>query len=140
LCDEDFFIHLCAHLYKEATTLPWIEMRRDMTLYKYCDIYMLLSEMPDEKLDRIFERANALGMEKICAYCILETMDLFDMNNKLTYDRAVSALIGDPDFCLKVISPKDKKKLIYKTASATERFFMSSRADDLMEVNANEKA
>ncbi|MBE6576924.1 MAG: hypothetical protein E7653_02140 [Ruminococcaceae bacterium] len=140
LCDEDFFIHLCAHLYKEATTLPWIEMRRDMTLYKYCDIYMLLSEMSDEKLDRIFERAYALGMEKICAYCILETMDLFDMNNKLAHDRATSALVGDTDFCLKVISPKDKKNLIYKTASATERFFMSSRADDLKEVNVNEKA
>ena len=40
---DDFFIHLCAHLYKEATTLPWVEMRRDMTLYKYCDIYMLLN-------------------------------------------------------------------------------------------------
>ena len=41
LGDEDFFLHLCAHLYKEATTLPWIEMHRDMTLYKYCDIYII---------------------------------------------------------------------------------------------------
>ena len=44
LDDAGFFIHLCAHLYKEATTLPWIEMHRDMTLYKYCDIHMMLEE------------------------------------------------------------------------------------------------
>lgn len=41
---EDFFVHLCSHLYKEATTLPWVEMMRDMTLYKYCDMYMLLND------------------------------------------------------------------------------------------------
>ena len=140
LCDEDFFIHLCAHLYKEATTLPWIEMHRDMTLYKYCDIYMLLSEISDKKLEHIFDRANKFGMEKICAYCILETIELFDIDNEFARLKATSALANDTDFCLTVISPKDKKKLIYKTASATERFFMSSRADDLMEVNANEKA
>jgi len=40
----DFFIHLCCHLYKEATTLPWIQMNRDMTLYKYLDIYLLLHD------------------------------------------------------------------------------------------------
>ena len=34
LDDADFFIHLCTHLYKEATTLAWIKMHRDMTLYK----------------------------------------------------------------------------------------------------------
>ena len=42
LDDADYFIHLCSHLYKEATTLPWVEMKRDMTLYKFADIYMLL--------------------------------------------------------------------------------------------------
>lgn len=38
LCKEDFFIHLCGHLYKEASTLPWVQMKRDMTLYKYAAV------------------------------------------------------------------------------------------------------
>ena len=51
---DDFFVHLCSHLYKEATTLPWIEMKRDMTLYKYCDIYMLLNDASKEEVDFLF--------------------------------------------------------------------------------------
>ena len=140
LDDADFFIHLCAHLYKEATTLPWIEMHRDMTLYKYCDIYMLLSEMTDAQVQRIFARAKDLGMEKICAYTILETIGLFDMDNIFAYEISRVTLENDPDFCLKVVSPKDKKILIYQTPDVTERFFIESRANDLKEVSGDEKA
>jgi len=139
LCDSDFFIHLCAHLYKEATTFPWIEMHRDMTLYKYCDIYMLLSEMSDSHIRKIFERANALGMDKACAYAILETIDLFDMPHTLAYEFATGVLKDDPTFCRKVVNPKDKKTLLYQTASASDRFFMESRAADLKEIPYDEK-
>ena len=139
LSDADFFIHLCAHLYKEATTLPWIEMHRDMTLYKYADIYMLLSELSVKQLKGIFERAKAFDMEKICAYAILETIGLFDVDNIFVYDIAKAALSDDIDFCLKVVSPKDKKNFTYKTADVNERFFMESRAKDLKEVEINEK-
>lgn len=140
LDDADFFIHLCAHLYKEATTLPWIEMHRDMTLYKYCDIYMLLSEMSDKQLQGIFDRAKELGMEKICAYTILETMGLFDIDNAFADHIARTFLADDPDFCLKIVSPKDKKTLMYQTSDVTERFFMESRANDLKEVISCENA
>ncbi len=139
LDDSDFFIHLCAHLYKEATSLPWIEMHRDMTLYKYCDIYMLLSDMSYKQLNNIFERAKALNLEKICAYAILETNDLFDIGNSTASKIAKSILETDPDFRLRVISPKDRKMFIYRTNSATDRFFMDSRKRDLMEVYHYEK-
>ena len=69
---EDFFVHLCAHLYKEATTLPWVEMMRDMSLYKYCDIYMIIDDAPMEYVDFLFKRATHLGMDKICAFAILQ--------------------------------------------------------------------
>lgn len=140
LNDADFFIHLCAHLYKEATTLPWIEMHRDMTLYKYCDIYLLLSEMTDAQLRRVFVRASKLGMTKICAYAILETMGLFDMDNPLAHSISQAVLKDDPGFCLKVVSPKDKKLLMYQAIDVTERFFMESRRNDLREVNSYEGA
>lgn len=138
LDDVDFFIHLCAHLYKEATTLPWIEMHRDMTLYKYCDIYLLLSEMTNFQMQRIFARAAELDMEKICAYAILETMGLFNVKNTFAYSISTGVLEVDPDFCLKVVSPKNKKTLIYQTKDVTERFFMESRANDLKEISKNE--
>ena len=37
----DFILHLCAHLYKEATVMAWVEMGRDQSLYKYADLYLL---------------------------------------------------------------------------------------------------
>lgn len=139
LDDADFFIHLCAHLYKEATTLQWIKMHRDMTMYKYCDIYMLLSEMTDAQLQKIFARAEELDMKKVCAYTILETIKLFDMDKPLAYGLSHTALEDDPGFCLRIVSPENKKVLMYQTTDVTERFFMESRANDLVEVKQNEK-
>lgn len=131
---EDFFIHLCAHLYKEATTLPWIEMHRDMTLYKYCDIYMLLSEMTDIDVDRVFTRAKELDMEKICAYAILSTAELFDIDATKAIKLSEKALDNDQNFLFRVINPKEKKTLIYQTKDITERFFLENRSEDLEEV------
>ena len=134
LCDEDFFIHLCAHLYKEATTLPWIKMGRDMTLYKYCDIYMLLTQSSDEQMQRIFQRSLDLGLEKVCAYTILETMELFELNNTWINRWATQALADAPDFRLQVTAPAEKKIFQYQTPNASKRFFMKSRITDLKEI------
>lgn len=134
LSKDDFFIHLCAHLYKEATTLPWVEMHRDMTLYKYCDIYMLLSEMKDRDIEAVFTRAKELKMEKVCAYTIAEALDLFDIDFGRAKILSESVLEDDKDFILKVVSPRDKKILKYQTVNATKRFFMEDRAADLKEV------
>jgi hypothetical protein len=134
LCDEDFFIHLCAHLYKEATTLPWIKMGRDMTLYKYCDIYMLLAQNSDEQMQRILQRALQLGLEKICAYAILETMELFELNNTWINQWAIQTLTDEPNFRLQVTAPTEKKMFQYQTPNASKRFFMKSRITDLKEV------
>lgn len=130
----DFFIHLCSHLYKEATTLPWIEMRRDMTLYKYCDIYLLLSGMTDFEFETLQKRAKELGMEKICAYAIYETAELFDVLDSKIAEESKKVLEDDKNFMRRVISPKDKKVFLYKTDDITKRFFMEDRKRDLTEV------
>ena len=85
------------------------------------------------------ERAKALNLEKICAYAILETNDLFDIGNSTASKIAKSILETDPDFRLRAISPKDRKMFIYQTRSATDRFFMDSRKNDLVEVYHYEK-
>ena len=134
LSKDDFFIHLCTHLYKEASTLPWIEMQRDMTLYKYCDIYMLLSEMKDSDIESVFIRAKELGLEKACAYAVLEALELFDMDFFKAKNLSEAILENEKDFILKVVSPKDKKILKYQTVDVTKRFFMNNRVADLKEV------
>lgn len=83
LCPTDFMIHLCLHLYKEATVSSWVKMNRDQSLYKYCDIYLLIHEWMD------FQYANMLAQEiKLCAverecyYALAGTKALFDIHNE----------------------------------------------------------
>ena len=135
---DDFFVHLCSHLYKEATTLPWVEMMRDMTLYKYCDIYMLLNDADKEHIDFLFERAVKLGMEKVCAFAVLHTAELFKFRNQYAIEVAKKALGYDMDFIHRIVSPRDKKELIFTKRSVTERFFADDRKDLLEEVKKNE--
>ena len=134
LCDKDFFLHLCAHLYKEATTLPWIKMGRDMTLYKYCDIYMLLTQSSDDQMQQILQRSLDLGLEKVCAYAILETIELFEMDKTRIAQWAIETLANEPNFRLQVTSPAEKVIFQYQTQNASKRFFMKSRITDLKEV------
>ena len=124
---EDFFIHLCSHLYKEATTMPWIEMKRDMTLYKYCDIYMLLSNMDKDETSKMLMRAKELSMEKICAFAILQTAKLFELKNTVAINMSEEILRDDALFIHTVFSPKEKKKLVYEKKDIRERFFSNNR-------------
>ena len=126
---SDFFIHLCGHLYKEATTLPWIEMMRDMTLYKYCDIYMLLDDLTESETNAMFIRAKELEMDKICAFAILQTMALFEVGNVAAANEALNVLKNDGEFLHRVISPKDKKNYVYKEKNIVSRFFADRRKD-----------
>lgn len=134
LGEEDFFIHLCSHLYKEATTLPWVEMMRDMTLYKYCDMYMLLDGAAGEYLESLFKRAKILGMEKICAFAVLQTAELFKFENAYAITVAKRVLRDDPNFIHRVVSPKEKKWFVYRERGIAERFFADNRIVLLEEV------
>lgn len=140
LCKEDFFIHLCAHLYKEATTYPWIRMRRDMSLYKYMDIYLLLHEYTADQIQNIFTRASELGVDKVCAYTILEVDDLFDSGNLAATSAAKTILEKDPEFRLRVYDPERKTSLVYQVHSASDRFFAADRTTLLKEVVYDEEA
>jgi len=131
----DFFVHLCGHLYKEATTLPWIEMGRDMTLYKYCDIYMMLDGMNTKETEELFDRARIYGMEKICAFAVLQTNALLAFKNELAVSKAKKILKDDKDFLHTVVAPKEKKELVYSERSIKKRFFSKKRIGLLKEKN-----
>ncbi len=130
----DFFVHLCSHLYKEATTLPWVEMMRDMTLYKYCDIYMLLNNISREETYWLFERARKTGMDKICAFAVIQTAGLFDFKNSCAVTIAHEVLKSEPEFVHTIISPKEDKRYIFKEKDLSERLFAENRKELLEEV------
>lgn len=132
LDEVDFFLHLCVHLYKEATTLPWIAMMRDMTLYKYGDLAWLLHEAGDPMADRVFERAYELGLEKPCAFAILQTACMIPVST-YAVETAKKVLLFDPGFLHRVYSPQDKKVYRYTEEDIKERFFTNHRVRLLKE-------
>ena len=134
LRSDDFFVHLYSHLYKEATTLPWVEMMRDMTMYKYCDIYMLLSDAPNGKIDCLFNRAKELEMEKVCAFAVFQMSRLFLFENMYAVSVAEEILNSDPMFIHSIISPKEKKEYVFTQRDIEKRFFADNRKKLLQEV------
>ena len=119
--------------------MPWVKMKRDMTLYKYCDIYYLLSELNDKQITGIFNRAKDLSMEKICAYAVLQTSELFDLNQDYAVHMAKEILKDDPEFIHTVVSPSEKKMYVYICKDISERFFENDRVSLLMEVSGSAK-
>ena len=65
LCPEDFIIHLCCHLYKEATVVNWVKDRRDLMLYKFSDINVFLHTFRNEDFfAKLVDRIHELKLEK----------------------------------------------------------------------------
>ena len=124
----DFLLHLCVHLYKEATTMPWIRMKRDMTLYKYCDIYAMLNNFNGD-FESLLERAKANSMEKELSYCINSVQSLFAVK----YD--IFADLLSNDYSLDdVVSPREKKIYRYRESDPVKRFFSKDRTKLLEET------
>lgn len=133
LGQTDFFIHLCAHLYKEATTLPWIKMNRDLTLYKFCDIYMELCILSNPDIDNIFHRAEEMGVADICACVILWTEQLIPANHTHGIEAANAQLAGKTDLLNTVFDPAGKKQFLYTEPDIRKRFFAPDRSKLLTE-------
>ena len=130
----DFFIHLCAHLYKEASTMPWIEMKRDMTLYKYCDIYIMISDFSETNVERLFRRAEQLNLINECCFAIIQSCRLFSNEKNIAFKWASEHLAENEEYIHTVISPSENKKYIFDTKDIQKRFFSNDRRSMLKEV------
>lgn len=127
----DFLIHLCAHLYKEATTLPWVRMKRDMTFYKYCDIYLLLETLTPNEEAHLLSQARVLGLEKELAYCLWSLNSFFRLTTKELTHYIRSRNNADLDL---VVAPTEKKSYYYTETDPKKRFFKRDRVSLLREV------
>lgn len=115
LSDTDFFIHLCAHLYKEATTFAWVEKGNDLLLYKFVDLYFLMSlwfsrkSFCKELTDRIIE----YGLQNECYYALSNTAGLFQIH-QLQLDELLDDIKPKNTTYLKTVKlPVQKKEYTY---------------------------
>ncbi|HBR32187.1 MAG TPA: hypothetical protein DD733_08920 [Clostridiales bacterium] len=139
LSPEDFIIHLCLHLYKEASVMAWVEMSRDLSLYKFCDIYLLVYKwMNEEFFKRLKRRINELNFGKECFYAFVYTKKLFNIKNRCL-DRLISDIKPKNTAFLKEIIQPEENKVYRHKKSLTDWIFINNRRSYLYEVK-NETA
>jgi hypothetical protein len=70
LSPGDNIIQLCCHLYKEATLMMWISDLRDLTIYKFADLYLYITKAGDDIDWKVLTtRIKGYGIEKVIYYC-----------------------------------------------------------------------
>ncbi len=129
LSSIDFFLHLCAHLYKEATTISWVQMKRDMTFYKFCDLYMLLYEMSEEQCLALISVARERELFKEFLYCMNAILCFFGHQKRIR--DCVLFIYGNigtmpSDFSC-VSAPAENKRYRYRETDIVKRFFAKDR-------------
>lgn len=134
LDNVDFLLHLCAHLYKEATVMSWVEMGRDISLYKYCDIYLYLNKfMSDTYSDKLIQRIEEIGLNKECYYTLYYMKELFGVNNSLL-DKVLEKIRPDEsDFMYQIIDPQNRKTYSFDM-KYSDWVFCSNRRELLNEA------
>lgn len=106
----DFLIHLCAHLFKEATTYTWVAWGRDLSLYKFTDLYLLLRRQFDTaaRCEELSRRIVLYGMQKECYYALYYTAFLFSLRADC-WDKLLLTIRPDDTAYLKEIYRPDNR-------------------------------
>jgi len=134
LSSVDFFIHLCCHLFKEATTYDWVVDRRDLELYKFNDISMFLQKKGDEKFFKeLMIKVKEYGVENECYFSLKNTLYIFP---KLETIKGVKEFLNEIEpnnlkFMKEIIYPRSQKVYFY-----SEEFldwFMSNNRISLLQ-------
>jgi hypothetical protein len=75
---DDRFLDLCAHLYKEATSLHFIEDKQDLQLSKFLDIAVVAQDFTPTAWEAFLKRVGEYGAESIAYYSLHFTAVLFE--------------------------------------------------------------
>lgn len=136
LGEEDFLIQLCVHLYKEAAVYNWVRMGRDLSLYKFLDLYLYLLEKGNAAFfGRLLERIRGYGLEGACSYALCGTAELFPGIRAEGLGDLLETLAPYAEREMdRVVRPENKK--VYRwLIPFPERVFCSGREEYLRETD-----
>lgn len=134
LSTPNFIIHLCCHLYKEATTIYWVKNHRDLQLYKFSDINVIMRKYMNDTFARtLAEVIIQNGLCKECYYTLYNAKEIFP---NLGADKAYEMLLMmiKPDnlsYMKEIIDPINKKTYVYSN-SFVEWFENKNRYSSLV--------
>lgn len=132
----DFLIHLCCHLYKEATTYDWVARRRDLMLYKFSDINVFLHEFGcKDYCSKLLSRIRQFGVEQECYYTFENSSIIYPKINSIEgFDGLMKELKPtDLGFMQQIIYPRENKRFKYDM-DFEDWFFCPNRIAQLEEI------
>lgn len=131
---EDFLIHLCVHLYKEATVFQWVEMGRDLSIYKFLDIYVYYRRHVEEQWEEVLvKRIKDFKLEIPCYYALYYTGILFETMIFNGILNRIGKFDTYKDGLNQVYDPVEKKLYKYRK-DFMKRLFDGHREQQLEEI------
>jgi len=133
----DFIIHLCCHLYKEATTYDWVRLRRDLMLYKFSDMNAFLHKYGNHGyFDELIKRVKFFGVEKECYYSFENSSVIYPKLNEIDGFTAMKKNLQpfDLNFMKQIVYPREKK-LFQHNMDFANWFFCPDRIAQLEEIS-----
>lgn len=135
----DFILHLCAHLYKEASVMAWVRMNRDLAMYKYLDLYWLIQDWSDDDYNQLLIVAHEADLEWDLYYALYGTRELFGMTSA-PLDQMLEYLElcypGIEQILHQVFDPSNGRVYRYTNTDLTRRLFMAQRISGLVPDNS----
>jgi len=137
LDNTDFLIHLCIHLYKEATNVQWVLYHADLNLIKFCDVReYVLAIQKDLNPAHLCERTKQLGAKEAVFYTFYYLDYLY--GEQFTQRFIQDIEISDRDYLGKYGSLDYDTAQIWRK-SFYDRFFALNNMDELQETSKLEK-
>lgn len=133
LNEIDFLIHICIHLYKEATNVEWVYLHAELNLIKFCDLREYTLSIVD-KLDwtELSVRAKELGADDAVFYSYYYLDFIYGERFTDNFTRQLG--ITDISYMEKY-GEKDYQGAKVWKKSFTERFFSLSNKDEITEIS-----
>lgn len=131
----DFLLHLCAHLYKEASVFQWVKMGRDLSLYKFLDVRLFWDAyMTQEYFSVLVNRVTQYGLQDAFNYTFFYLSNLwgFDDEQLNEYLRKMDSHISDVMNTVYDLETKVKYSYI---DNLNDRIFNDSHRNNLIKYN-----
>jgi len=132
---SDFMIHLCCHLFKEATVYNWVEMERDLSLYKFADIDLLLNEWKTHGFFvELADRVCQYNLNRECYYSLLRTVEIYNLQDFRINNLLKNIIPPNTEYLTQIIQP-EKNKIFRYDMPYIEWLFYSGRKEKLYETS-----
>lgn len=129
-----FLVHLCVNLYKKASGYSFVAAKKDLSLYRFCDIYLFITTfMHHDFAAELIDAIEEMGLHKECYFALCHTRALFGLRNKFLDAVLDTVQPEELRFMNSIFDPEAQRTFVYET-DFSEYVFHANRMSLLREV------